>query len=373
MPTVNSTPGVYEERRGWNRSVIVTVSLEALLGTVALVGGVASHQVRLLLTGLLFLLGGALNAANATARRLALRVDEPGITLAKPTWRTHPGELVAWPDVRAVVIRRRARGIQVGVVRLYAGIPVSSFTTAGSPTPDVAITVATSGIDVTRFVEAIRVHAPDILIRDDRPTTNPDHPKLTKRARIAVGAGVAALLALLLTLGFLQSSDSGGYSVQAGPVGTSMTLTLPQQIGSRMLLVSGPSAFFKYQPALLPSGPASTYGTISASYASADRSKPDIDVDGIYATGTVGHRAVFSLAPQALANHVASTLFINGAQQYPSGHGGALLECGTYGDQPLCVWDDQSVLLFIGYTDVPGSTDELAALAPSFASAVGAG
>lgn len=373
MPTVNSTPGAYEERRGWNRSVIGTVSLEALLGIVALAGGIAAHRVQLILTAFLFVLGGALNAANATARRLALRVDERGLTLVKPRWRQHAGEFVAWPDVRAVVIRHRYRGLQVGIVRQYAGIPVSSFTTAGSPTPDVAITVAPSGIDITSFVEAIRVHAPDVLIRDDRPTTNLDHPKLPTRARIAVGAGVAALLALLLTLGFLQSSGSDGYAVQAGPAGTSVTLTLPQQIGSRMLLINGPSALFKYQPALLPSGPSSTYGTISASYASADRSNPDIDVDGIYATGTAGHRAVFSLAPQALANQMASTLFVNGAQQYPSGHGGALLECGTYGDSPLCVWDNQSVLLFIGYTDVPGSTDELAALAPSFASAVGAG
>jgi len=297
MPTVNSTPGVYEERRGGNRSVISTVSLEALLCIVALVGGVAAHQARLLLTGLLFVLGGGLNAANATARRLALRVDDRGLTLVKQRWREHAGEFVAWPEARAVVIRQRPRGIQVGVVRQYAGIPVSSFTTAGSPTPDVAITVATSGIDITRFIEAIRVHAPDILIRDDRPIASPDHPKLTKRARIAVGAGVAALLALLLTLGFLQSSGSGGYSVQVGPAGTSVTLTLPQEIGSRAVLVNGPGALFKYQPALMPSGPASTYGTISASYASADRSDPDIDVDGIY----------------------------GGAQQYPSGHGGAFL------------------------------------------------
>ncbi|HET9170244.1 MAG TPA: hypothetical protein VFN97_12440 [Actinospica sp.] len=120
---MDSTPVLYEERHGWNRSVVLTVSIGCLFGIASLIGFAELHLVRLLLIGSLATAGALLNVLSAVVHRVVVRVDEQGLTLARAAARTPSGGGTAWAEVRAVVIRKIAGKTHIGLVKKYAGIP----------------------------------------------------------------------------------------------------------------------------------------------------------------------------------------------------------------------------------------------------------
>jgi hypothetical protein len=64
-----------------------------------------------------------------------------------------------------------------------------------------------------------------------------------------------------------------------------------------------------------------------------------------------------------------SALFKYQPERLPSG------PTSSYGcgDSPLCAWVGRSFVVFVACADVPGGLDELAALTPSFVSAMTTG
>ena len=186
-----------------------------------------------------------------------------------------------------------------------------------------------------------------------------------------VTAAVVAVATATVTIVVVfdgKPDPASGYAAQLGPTGTSATLQLPQQVGTQELLMSG-VPIWTYEPNLLPTSPKSTFGTISGTYYDAAQ-QIGVDVDGVYAIGDAQHRGVFSVSPATLESLVAQQLFVTGARQYPAGPDGGLLECGTYGTVPTCVWADQSTLGFVSYSGTAGSMTSLVTLSTAFRSAV---
>ena len=167
-----------------------------------------------------------------------------------------------------------------------------------------------------------------------------------------------------------DKSSSDSYTVTTGSVGAPVVVTLPRQIGPWKLLMPADVAPWSDHPNLRPAGQIPTYGTVSGLYAGANPTDVAISVDSIYAQGDTGHRAIFSAAPQTLADLITSTLYIPDAQHYPAGDPNTVLECGTYGSQPLCYWADHSTIGFIAYSGGSGPIEWLAALTATYRAAL---
>jgi hypothetical protein len=87
------------------------------------------------------------------------------------------------------------------------------------------------------------------------------------------------------------------------------------------------------------------------------------------------HRGVFSLSPSELATYVDDDLYILDARAFSTAGSGStsgtpVLECGTFGGDPLCVWADDSTLVVVQYTDESGTPQSLASTVPAFVRAM---
>jgi hypothetical protein len=188
---------------------------------------------------------------------------------------------------------------------------------------------------------------------------------------------MAAVLCVVIAIVVISAptgsgwSGSPSYTVEAGPVGSAVVLTLPPQVGAQVLLTNDSTPDWKFFPTLLPAGSSSSYGTVSGIYATASVTDPGVTVDAVYArqASDGSHRGVFSITPQALANLVVASMDLTDARGYPA-TAGAVLECGMYVGSPECAWAGDSTLVLTSYTGTPGSVSELATLTPPFRQAM---
>ncbi len=188
------------------------------------------------------------------------------------------------------------------------------------------------------------------------------------RARATLWAAVGALVLVAgLVVAFTRDRGaSQGYTVTEGSTGTGVYLTLPDTVGPRTQLMQDSSPVWAYYPNLLPASPADAYEAVGADYAAPTLAVRMVTLDVVFAKGDNGHRATFSLPPQGLVDLVTASMHIPDVHRYPAGDSNTLLECGTYATSPLCVWADASTLCFVQFPGVPGTVDQLAALAPDF-------
>ena len=201
----------------------------------------------------------------------------------------------------------------------------------------------------------------------------PPHRRPAKGPTVLLVTGTLVLVIAITTAiaatRATGSSSSGRYSVTAGAAGIALWLTVPANVGPYTALTGDTSPYWQQYPDILPASPDTTFATLAESYF--DRSAySGIDVDVVYATGTPGHRAVFTLSPTARLAIATSAMYITGLHHFPGGTPQTLLECGTYATEPLCIWTDASTLGLIDYSGTPASMSALAALSPGFQTAI---
>jgi hypothetical protein len=172
----------------------------------------------------------------------------------------------------------------------------------------------------------------------------------------------------------IGGASAVGYSVVSGQSATGAAApTLPHTVGQLTYIMDDSSPAWQTYPNLLPSSPKSTYTVVTGTYANISPSIPGVIVDIVVATqkSTDGdHRGVFSLSPQALVGFAANTMNTDSFRDFPARETNAVLECGDYGDAPLCVWADSSTLIFLQYLGTPGTVADLAEMTPSYKQAI---
>jgi hypothetical protein len=180
---------------------------------------------------------------------------------------------------------------------------------------------------------------------------------------------------LLVIFGVAAWSRTDSYSVEPGPPGNAVTLTMPPQIGQLTYLMPDPDPYWQRFPNLRPDGTTSTFTTATGLYATSDPSGPNVRIDAVFATensdGT--HRGIFSLSPQKLVDLVQQRIGPANFEHFASMHPNTVLECGDYGMLPLCVWADDSALLILdslGKPDNPADVAKLAAMTPAYRDAL---
>lgn len=375
---MTSTSAAYEERHGWSRGGVLSVSISSVLCALALIGAATLHSPRLLVTGALLLVGACRAGWNIVRHPLALRVDEHGITLTGPRWRVRSTVTVPWSEARCILVWEKSFWPLVGVAKQQsAGLP-ERVDQNGNPRPDVVARIDTWRLDAPRLEAAARMFAPELPLLDLRHRSVQDRAAAAetpeslavrkaarRRATRWAGAGALVLAGLLVAL-FVSgraASAADSYTVQAGPADSEQVLSLPSRIGQLTFLMNDQSYAWTYYPNLVPTGPTTSYDIVAGDYASADPSAPDISVDGIFAMGTGGDTGVvFSRNPQALGDLIASTLDMTDMASFPAGAPGAVLRCGVYATEPLCFRVADSTLVFVEYFGIPGTIAQLASL-----------
>ncbi|GAB4054102.1 hypothetical protein [Catellatospora paridis] len=178
---------VYEERYGPNPKTILVIA-GSLLFTAAMLLLPLDALTRIL--GLaLFGVGGVIMAIGTFSRKVALRVDDTGITLGgSPLRHAATTVHVPWAEVQAVVLWRQKTAHNlpwIGVLRPHdappmrgtptgpAGKLMAGFGYAVSGAPDPRLIAAGRAIngwrlDLDRLAAAIHHHAPGVEVRDLR-------------------------------------------------------------------------------------------------------------------------------------------------------------------------------------------------------------
>lgn len=319
--------------------------------------------------------------------RVAIRVDERGVVLARPTLSGRVPEPIGWPDVKSIVVFKRGMHAELGVVKHNAGIPATEFTPGRLALPDVSIRVLGWKLDLPALAAAAHAHAPDVRIFDERrldaaPARGGRQPgavrarKLRKRRIAGVGTLGVLFIALLVVLAVHSTSQDAvavypaHYTIEAGPAGQDPAIMPPPvSLGDRGMLFTDPAPVWQLYPSLLPTGPASAYATMSGYYG--DAAEPDVSADAIYARERAdgAHRGVFSIPPSQLAGLVDSAMLVDDPSAFDTDQRGAtggkaVLECGTYVGDPLCVWADDSMLVVAQYPNGGGSLQGLVSEMP---------
>lgn len=206
------------------------------------------------------------------------------------------------------------------------------------------------------------------------PAAEQDRPasRRSRRTRPTMWAAVGALglVAGILALFTRGSAASQSYAVAQSSAGVSTYLTLPVHVGPRTQLMEDASPIWTYYPILVPTSPTDTYETTGANYAAPTLVVRGVTLDVIFAKGDNGHSAVFSVSPQQLVDLVTTSMNVHDPRRYPAGDSNTTLECGVYATSPICYWADRSTLGFLEFLGSPGTVDELAALAPTFQTAL---
>lgn len=178
---------VYEERYGPDPKTILVIAVCLLFTAAALL--VPLDALTRILTLALFGVGGVVMAIGTFSRKVALRVDDTGITLGgSPLRHAATTVHVPWTEVQAVVLwrQRTAQNLPwIGVLRPHdapplrgtptgpAGKLMAGFGYAVSGAPDPRLLAAGRAVngwrlDLDRLTAAVRHHAPGVPVRDMR-------------------------------------------------------------------------------------------------------------------------------------------------------------------------------------------------------------
>lgn len=160
---------LYEEHRGWTTRAVVGTSLCVPFGVAAIVGFAFTYNIKLLAIGIVCVLGVINLAGGAMSRRLALRVDAHGITLAGRGRDSAPP--VPWDQVQTVMLYQPRNIGMMGIVKSYAGVPAQPMNPGlpdSPPTPDVSIALDSWRVDVARLRQVIGEVAPAVDVVDRR-------------------------------------------------------------------------------------------------------------------------------------------------------------------------------------------------------------
>lgn len=181
------TPDVYEERYRPNPRTILVIAVCLLFTAAALLVPLGAFTRILILA--LFGVGGVVMLVATFSRKVALRVDDMGITLGGLPLRYAATTVhVPWSEVQAVVLWRRplAQNLPyIGVLRPHDAPPLRGFPTgsagklmagfgyavSGAPDPRlIAAGRAVNGwrLDLERLTAAVRHHAPGVAVHDLR-------------------------------------------------------------------------------------------------------------------------------------------------------------------------------------------------------------
>ncbi|MGV9408486.1 hypothetical protein ACWDOP_01120 [Nocardia sp. NPDC003693] len=175
---------IYEERHGFTaKTVLLLVGLAVLtLSSVLLSDGVGF----LTIAGIaLFGSGFVMILLNSLSRKVAIRVDQDGITLGGPPLDYQKQtQRVAWNDVAVVALWRDrtgiAGGLKIGVLRISAPHPETraqkgmvSFASAITGAPDERLLHCTQSVDgwhldTGALKSALRAFAPHVRFYDHR-------------------------------------------------------------------------------------------------------------------------------------------------------------------------------------------------------------
>ncbi|MEU0545592.1 hypothetical protein ABZ319_37535 [Nocardia sp. NPDC005978] len=173
---------IYQERHGFTVKTVLVLAIclgFTVLMVIAPIDSLVVEAVGLLLFGC----GGLLVLANALSRKVALRLDEGGITLGGPPLRYRSATRhVPWAEVESIVLWRQhsaAALTWIGVLRHPAAPPLPGarqltptvVALSGAPTPrllECAASVNGWKINTPRLSEALRSLAPSVPLIDHR-------------------------------------------------------------------------------------------------------------------------------------------------------------------------------------------------------------
>jgi len=166
---MSEEPTLYEEHRGWTTRAIVGTSLCVPFGVAAIVGFAVTYNIKLLVIVVICVLGVINLAGGAMSRRLALRVDADGITLAG-RGRSSASSLT-WDQVQTVVLYQPRNIGMIGIVKSYAGVPAQPLNPGlpdSPPTPDESMALDSWRVDFARLKQVIGEVAPAVDVVDKR-------------------------------------------------------------------------------------------------------------------------------------------------------------------------------------------------------------
>ena len=143
------------------------MAITAPLGIASLVGFLYYPSVKLGALAVIFIWGAVIFTLGAISHRMAMRVDETGVTLVAQGRRAKPATF-PWAEVHSVVLVKPRNVSMLGVNKLNAGIPVQPPAPNEDPKPDFSLPLTNWRVDMARLAEAIRAHAPEVIVADKR-------------------------------------------------------------------------------------------------------------------------------------------------------------------------------------------------------------
>jgi hypothetical protein len=168
---MSEVPTVYEERRGWTPRAIIGTTLCVPGGIACFVGFAYIHSLKLLILGVVCVLGSINLAGGALSRRLVLRVDENGVLLRGGGRNGSTPQPVPWAEVQSIFLYKPRNITMIGIGKNFAGVPAKPMDLGNGEsvaTPDMSTPPDSWRIDFERLQLVVGAVAPNVEVTDRR-------------------------------------------------------------------------------------------------------------------------------------------------------------------------------------------------------------